>query len=40
MTLDTKMTLPLRQEQLMALGANDDDSYKAWLALGLEELRS
>ena len=40
MTLDTQMPLALRQEQLMALRANDDDGYKAWLALGLEELRS
>ena len=31
------MTLALIQELLMALRANDVDSYKAWLALGFEE---
>jgi hypothetical protein len=39
MTLDTQMTLALLQELLMALRANDADSYKAWLALGIDELR-
>ncbi len=34
MTLDTQMTLALLQE----LRANDADSYKGWLALGIEEL--
>ena len=38
MTLDTQMTLPLLQELLMALRANDADGYKSWLALGIEEL--
>ena len=38
MTLDTQMTLALRQELLMALRANDADGYKGWLALGIEEL--
>ena len=38
MTLDTQMTLALLQELLMALRANDADSYKSWLALGIEEL--
>jgi len=38
MTLDTQMTLSLLQELLMALRANDADGYKAWLALGIEEL--
>ena len=38
MTLNTKMTLDLLQELLMALRANDADGYKAWLALGIEEL--
>ena len=38
MTLDTKMTLALLQELLMALRANDADGYKSWLALGIEEL--
>ena len=38
MTLDTQMTLALLQELLMALRANDVDGYKAWLALGIEEL--
>ena len=38
MTLDTLMTLALLQELLMALRANDADSYKSWLALGIEEL--
>ena len=38
MTIDTQMTLALLQELLMALRANDVDSYKSWLALGIEEL--
>ena len=38
MTRDTQMTLALIQELLMALRASDVDSYKAWLALGFEEL--
>ena len=38
MTLDTQMTLALLQELLIALGANDADDYKSWLALGIEEL--
>ena len=37
MTLDTKMTLALLQELLMALRANDADGYKPWLALGIEQ---
>ena len=32
------MTLALFQELLMALRANDADSYRSWLALGIEEL--
>ena len=38
MSLDTQMTLALLQELLMALRANDVDSYKSWLALGIEQL--
>ena len=38
MTLDTQTTLALLQELLMALRANDADGYKAWLALGIEQL--
>ena len=38
MTLDTEMTLALLQDLWMALRANDADGYKAWLALGIEEL--
>ena len=38
MTLDTQMTLALLQELITALRANDVDGYKAWLALGIEEL--
>jgi hypothetical protein len=38
MTLETKMTLALLRELLMALRANDADGYKGWLALGIEEL--
>ena len=32
------MTLALFQELLMALRANDVDSYKGWLAIGIEQL--
>ena len=38
MTLDTQMTLALRQELLLALRANDAEGFKGWLALGLEGL--
>ena len=38
MTLDTQMTLPLLQELMMELRANDADGYKSWLALGIEQL--
>ena len=38
MTLDTKMTLALLQELLLALRANDAKGFKGWLALGLDEL--
>ncbi len=38
MTLDTQSTLALLQELLIALRANDDDGYKSWLALGIEQL--
>ena len=38
MTLDTQMTLALLQELLLAIRANDAESFKGWLALGLEEL--
>ena len=38
MPLETQMTLALLQELLMALRANDADGYKAWLALGIEQL--
>ena len=38
MTLDTQMTLALLHELLMALRANDVDSYKSWLALGIDQL--
>ncbi len=38
MTLDTHITLALLQELLMTLRASDADGYKAWLALGIEEL--
>ena len=38
MTLYTQMTLALLQELLMALGANDANEYKSWLALGIEQL--
>jgi len=32
------MTLALLQELLIALRANGADGYKAWLALGIEQL--
>ena len=32
------MTLALLQELLMALGTNDAESYKGWLAVGIEQL--
>ena len=32
------MTLALLQELLMTLRANDADDYRAWLALGIEQL--
>ena len=38
MTLDTQMTLALLQELFMALRANDADSHKSWLAIGIEQL--
>ena len=38
MPLDAQMTLALLQELLMALRANNSEGYKAWLALGIEEL--
>ena len=38
MTLDTKMTLALLQELLMALRANDADGFKSRHSLGIEEL--
>ena len=38
MSLDTQMTLALLQELLMALRANDADDYKAFQALGIEQL--
>ena len=38
MSLDTQMTLALLQELLMALGTNDAESYKGWLAVGIEQL--
>ena len=38
MTLDTQMTLALLQELLLAVRANNAESFKGWLALGLEEL--
>ena len=38
MSLETKMTLALLQELLLALRANDALSYKCWLAFGIEEL--
>ena len=37
-TFDTKMTLALLQELLLALRANDPDGFKAWLSLGIERL--
>jgi hypothetical protein len=38
MTLETQMTLALRQELVLALRANDAEGFKGWMALGLEEL--
>ena len=38
MKLDTRMTLALLPELLLALRANDAEGFKGWLALGLEEL--
>ena len=38
MTLETQMTLALLLELLMALRSNYANDYKAWLALGIEEL--
>ncbi len=38
MHIETKMTLALLQELLMALRANDAEGYKSWLAFGIEEL--
>ena len=38
MTLATQMTLALLQYLLMALKANDAESCKGWLALGIEAL--
>jgi len=38
MTFDTKMTLALLQELLLALRANYAGGFKGWMALGLEEL--
>ena len=38
MTLTTQMTLALLQDLLMALKANDAESYKGWFALGIEAL--
>ena len=37
-TLDTKMTVELLQELLLALQANDAECFKEWLVLGLERL--
>ena len=34
----TKIRMPLLEELLMALRANDADGYKSWLVLGIEEL--
>ena len=38
MTLATQMTLALLQDLLIALKANDAESCKGWLALGIEAL--
>ncbi len=38
MHLETKITLALLQELLMALRANDAEGFKSWLAFGIEEL--
>jgi hypothetical protein len=40
MTLETQMTLALLQELLIALRGNDADGYKAWLALGIEQIEA
>ena len=38
MTLDTQMTIALLQELLLALRANDPDTFKGWLSGGVEDL--
>jgi hypothetical protein len=38
MTVDTKMTVELLQELLLALRADDAEYFKEWLVLGLERL--
>ena len=38
MTQDTQTTLALLQELLLALRANDADSFFNWLYLGVQEL--
>ena len=38
MKLDTRMTLALLQELLLALRANDAEGFTGWMPLGLEEL--
>ena len=38
MTQDTKATLALLQELLLALRTNDADSFFRWLYLGVQEL--
>ena len=38
MNVDKQITLALLQALLMALRASDADSYKSWLAIGIEEL--
>ena len=40
MTLDTKMTLALLQELLMALRANDANNYEPLQTLGVEDSES
>ncbi len=37
MTLDTQLTLDPLQELLIALRVNENDGYKSWQALGIEE---
>ena len=37
-TLDTRRTLALLQEMLLALRVNDAEDFKGWVAFGLEEL--